>query len=304
MAVSCANRGKKDQVSRHFSVPEIPGMLTKSSEQLDYLTSHFWDKFLKDTNYPTDSTHTLAVADTELEQAMANYLTLLNELPVNKAQAKLSSFYKELEEACESGGPALYIKFSDWLVKYLYDPNSPFRSEDLYLPIVQGFVDSSYCPDDKKIGYKFELEKCQLNPYGSIAPDFRFKEYEGRSYSLHQVKADYIILLFSNPGCQACLEIINAIKAHSIVNQLIENKTIAVVNIYIDDELDKWRSYADSYPKSWFNCYDVDKKIKSDDLYYVRAIPSLYLLDKDKRIILKDAPTERMLYYFEKLINN
>ena len=35
-----------------------------------------------------------------------------------------------------------------------------------------------------------------------------------------------------------------------------------------------------------------------DQIYNVRAIPSLYLLDREKRVILKDAPQDKV---FEKL---
>ncbi|MBQ5850964.1 MAG: hypothetical protein IIW54_09160, partial [Lachnospiraceae bacterium] len=37
------------------------------------------------------------------------------------------------------------------------------------------------------------------------------------------------------------------------------------------------------------------KVIRNDELYSVRAIPSLYLLDKEKRVILKDAPENKMM---------
>ena len=35
--------------------------------------------------------------------------------------------------------------------------------------------------------------------------------------------------------------------------------------------------------------------IRSDHLYDVRAIPSLYLLDSQKRVLMKDAPEDKVL---------
>ena len=43
------------------------------------------------------------------------------------------------------------------------------------------------------------------------------------------------------------------------------------------------------------NGYDASHIIREDILYCIRAIPSLYLLDADKRILLKDPPVERVL---------
>ena len=51
------------------------------------------------------------------------------------------------------------------------------------------------------------------------------------------------------------------------------------------------------YPDEWYNGFDPDMVIRNDELYNVRAIPSLYLLDKDKRVILKDAPENKIFQY-------
>jgi hypothetical protein len=41
------------------------------------------------------------------------------------------------------------------------------------------------------------------------------------------------------------------------------------------------------YPASWINGYDKNRHVK-DNLYDFVAIPTLFLLDKDKRVLLKD----------------
>ena len=48
------------------------------------------------------------------------------------------------------------------------------------------------------------------------------------------------------------------------------------------------------YPEEWYNGFDPDLIIRNDLLYNVRAIPSLYLLDAEKRVILKDAPENKV----------
>ena len=68
-----------------------------------------------------------------------------------------------------------------------------------------------------------------------------------------------------------------------------------MINIYIDEDLTEWYKYMPIYPKEWINCYNEDLKIRGENLYDVRAIPSLYLLDSEKRVILKDAPTQILI---------
>ena len=50
-----------------------------------------------------------------------------------------------------------------------------------------------------------------------------------------------------------------------------------------------------SFHKEWINGYDPDFVIRTDRLYAVRAVPSLYLLDKKKNVLMKDALPEYVL---------
>ena len=41
-------------------------------------------------------------------------------------------------------------------------------------------------------------------------------------------------------------------------------------------------------PAKWINAYDDGMVIASESLYNLNAIPSLYLLDTQKRVLVKD----------------
>ena len=41
--------------------------------------------------------------------------------------------------------------------------------------------------------------------------------------------------------------------------------------------------------------YDADQILNSGTHYWLQAIPSLYLLDEEKRVILKDAPLNLLI---------
>ena len=70
---------------------------------------------------------------------------------------------------------------------------------------------------------------------------------------------------------------------------------LKVVDIYIDQEIDLWKQRMASYPKNWINGYDPDYVIRQDLIYDVRAVPSIYLLDGTKTVLLKDAPEDMVL---------
>ena len=143
---------------------------------------------------------------------------------------------------------------------------------------------------------------CALNRVGTKAADFRFEDKNGKVRRLYDIKADFTVLFFSNPGCVACKEIINALKGTPQIDSMISAGRIAVLNIYIDEDLEAWRSYMPIYPETWYNGFDPDFVIRGDVLYNVRAIPSLYLLDKDKNVMMKDAVTERVIDFLNRVV--
>ena len=87
------------------------------------------------------------------------------------------------------------------------------------------------------------------------------------------------------------------------VGNLIREGRLAVVNVYIDEDLSAWYEYMPIYPEDWYNGFDPNGVIRADTLYNVRAIPSLYLLDKDKIVLAKDAPQENVFAFLERLGN-
>ena len=57
------------------------------------------------------------------------------------------------------------------------------------------------------------------------------------------------------------------------------------------------------YPKEWYNGFDPDYVIRTDELYNVRAIPSLYVLDSQKNVVMKDAVPDKVFSFFCNLVN-
>lgn len=284
---------------RAFQLPDIPAVYTDPEERRDYLLDHFWDKFLAGDG-PCDTGAVLGVSHAEVEKQVATYAEVLRQIPLPQAQQKMRHFFSQVEarQAADTSSH-VFLLMAEIVSRYLYDPNSPVRDEDLYLPYVEGLAASPFTREAARPGYEYESRMCALTPVGSVAPDFRFTDARGRTHRLHEVQAGTTLLFFSNPGCYACQEIIETLLAVPGFNDMIARKSLAVVNVYIDEEIDKWREYEPNYPRNWLCGYDPDGLVRSDRIYCVRAIPSLYLLDRDKRVLMKDAPTERVVSWLQ-----
>lgn len=297
LVVCCTGRKKNvptAQPDRAFPTVNIPGAYIDPEERAAYAAAHYWDGFFKGDG-PTDSARVLGVPKAEVEQALSNYLAILSSLPLKDAQKDMSFLFDEIAAKQEADTSSrVYLALTDMVSSYLNDPNSPLRDEDLYLPFVQKMAASPLTRDDMRTAFEYEARMCAMNPRGSVAPDFLITTCNGTSIRMHSVKADYSILFFSNPGCHACREIIEALQGDELVQQMIAEGRLLVLNVYIDEDLKAWRDYMPIYPDTWLNGYDPIHVIRNDELYCVRAIPSLYLLDSGKRILLKDAPVEKI----------
>ena len=296
LAVSCGGRKKAAPAAKDRPFPQvvIPAAYTDPDERISYAIEHYWDGFFGGDGR-TDSARVLGVTKGEVEQALANYIGVLGRAPLPQAGKAVSGLFDALaaKQAADTSN-RVYLAMTEMVARYLYDPNSPLRDEDLYLPFVQKMAASPLTKEDMRTAYRYEAQMCALNPRGSVAPDFVMTLRGGTQVRMHSVRAERTLLFFSNPGCHNCKEIIDALQADGNVLNLIREGRLAVLNIYIDEDLDAWRSYMPIYPKEWLNGYDAAHILRQDVLYNIRAIPSLYLLDAEKRILLKDAPLERV----------
>lgn len=300
LAVSCG-QGKKAEQFQALPFPDMipPAMMTDPQDRAEYLAEHYWDGITDPSrNYPSDSVLVSGVAGSAVEQKFADWTSVLNLVSLSKADKAIGRLY-DRAVSCEKADTAsgVFEFFTELAAKYLYDPNSPLRNEDYYNAYVRRLAGYGGLSQEMRGKYEYDARMTSLNRTGTIASDFRFADKTGRMHNLHGIKAPLTLLFFSNPGCNACMEIINVLKGEPVIAEMITDGTLAVLNIYIDEDLQAWRDYMPVYPQEWYNGFDPDLVIRTDNLYNVRAIPSLYLLDEEKRVILKDTPERRLFDY-------
>lgn len=292
--LSCGGRGRtpaaKPSQARAFPSVEIPAMISEPGQRLEFSVLHFWDNFLSHL-VSRDTLLLNGVAPEDVEAQLGTFVTLAEMAPRKTASEGVSRLFYKTEALADKplmNGMAALVR------KYLYDPNSPVRDEDLYGAFVTPLSRSALSDPLSRISLVFEAEQCAKNAVGTIAADFPFTDTAGRIRTLHGIKAPRTLLIFGNPDCQACREITEALEADADLREMVRSGALAVVDVFIDREVDQWKANVSAYPSSWICGYDHGFLIRDNLLYNVRGIPSLYLLDADKRVILKDAPVEKL----------
>lgn len=282
---------------RDFPMVEVPAMLEDPAERFRYAAERFWDAFTDTTRlYTCDSLTVNGVPRDDVEYQMGMFATLLQQVDPAPSVRAMARLYDRIDRfARKYPSSNVFDVLAELTRKYFYDPNSPLRDEQLYLPFVQRLGESDLVDSGLRTGYAWEARMCALNLPGTPAADFSFIDTEGRLRTLYGIKADRMLLIFGNPGCAACVDLMEQMTSDPDICALIQAGSLKVVDVYIDEEIDDWKAHKAEYPSVWINGYDHLGRIRGDLIYNVRAIPSLYLLDRNKVVLAKDAPVERVL---------
>ena len=156
-----------------FTLPAIPPMMTAPEQRADFLVKHYWDNVnFADTNY----IHHPEVT----EQAWADYCDILNHLPLETAQEAMR---KTIEQTNVDKKVFTYI--TDLADKYLYDPNSPMRNEEFYIPVLDAMLASPLLEEIEKVRPKARRELAQKNRIGTKALNFSYTLASGAQGSLY-----------------------------------------------------------------------------------------------------------------------
>ncbi len=303
LMVSGCGRNRRVENFSPLPFPDVavPGVISEPQAAAEYKAMNYWNGITDpERGYPCDSALVSGVLKGDVEQRFADWTSILEVLPRDKADKAIAGLY-ERTLACErrDSSSNLFETFNELAYKYFYNVNSPFRNEDSYHVYAKRLASYEGFDEVMRGKYEHEVMMTGMNRTGTVAADFRFSDRNGRMRTLHGIKAPMTLLFFSNPGCDACMDIINVLKGEPRIAEMIASGELAVLNIYIDEDLAAWRDYMPIYPEEWYNGFDPDFIIRADAIYNVRAIPSLYLLDKDKRVILKDATENRV---FEEIL--
>lgn len=264
-----------------FPFPEIPTMLTQPDERKAYLMAHYWENF----NF----------ADTALvnnrnvsEQGAANYLAILADGTLSEAQIKgsLDGFCKELE--AQEHARKVFLQMME---DYLYNPNSPYHNEALYALFLERMLKSEYVDEARKSSLKFSLDLISRNCPGKRATDFVYFLPDGSKRSLAQTQAknNRLLLVFYDPECPSCHDTMQEMVADGLLAEAVKAGKLTVLAVYTEGNQEVWKRTLSDLPQGWTVGSDHET-VKQGALYDLKAMPSLYLLDGSKKVLLKDAP--------------
>lgn len=172
-----------------------------------------------------------------------------------------------------------------------FEPTSPDYCEGLMALFLRAAMPRLGDETERDVA-QWKLESvCELNAEGTAAADFSFDLFggpQGLMLSEFRAEGERLCLLFYDPDCGHCAEVI------ARLNDL----PVKVLAVCVDNTPERWAATAPGLPAEWAKAYDRSD-IPESEIYMLRSLPSVYLLDGRGRVELKNPAPERLINFLK-----
>ncbi len=121
---------------------------------------------------------------------------------------------------------------------------------------------------------------------GTIAPDFMiYTDSRPEGFALSSLRGQYVLIEFWASWCPDCQKETENMKQ---MYAAYAPQGVVFVGVSFDTDRDQWQQYISENGLSWIQFSELKpwKESSISTAYNVRWIPTLYLIDKDGRVVL------------------
>ncbi len=190
-------------------------------------------------------------------------------------------------------------KFRRYLIQYLFNMANESKimgmdkmvvalGEKYYLSGQADWADSTFLGKLQE-----RITKIKPNLIGNNAPDLLMESVDGQYYRLSEVDAPITILIFWEPNCGHCKKEVPKLKEE--VWDKYRDKGVKIFAVYTQVDKEPWEKFIEEHDLyEWINVYDPYYRSNFRNLYDVYSTPTIYVLDKDKKIVGKRIGVEQL----------
>ena len=168
------------------------------------------------------------------------------------------------------------------------------------------YIVDKYFPNEKdtsitdiatltRLRYKADMNRPNLT--GNVAKEMRLMRPDSSFLSLSSIASKYTMLYFYSPLCTHCQS--KTPNVYEIFSKYKE-KGIVCYAVNTDQEFGYWQNYIKEKGLDWYNVIDLQKAANTWERDYVAFnLPVIYLLDADKKILMKRIEPEHLETVFK-----
>jgi thiol-disulfide isomerase/thioredoxin len=223
----------------------------------------------------------------------------LNRYLKNIVSPEADSLILETDQLLQQAKPA--PEMFKFLLSHFIDLyiNPEIMGQDkVFIYLFEKYINPGEAPWLSEKQKKFIFDRAynlMANQIGAQAAPLLLVDTAGKPAPLHKIQAPFTVLVFWDPTCGHCKEVVP--KIDSLFQQKWKKEGVVVYGVMVDGGLPAWKKYIQENNLSgWIHAYQTEEAKQEDyaqqrpnyrQLYDVYQTPILYLLDKDKRILAK-----------------
>ncbi len=268
--------------ARDFPLPEVPDSLRDPRQRAEYVIDRYWDAMdWRDTVLTRD--------DRFMEQCAAAFYAVAQHTDSVKASAAVK---KMLDGA--SADPEAYRRIAEISQAYLFEPESPVADDELFLAVADRLMADRRLGEADMLRLADAHRAAVLNRVGRRASDFEFVGSDGLRSSLYDaVKTNSrTIVMFYDPDCHDCMDF-----ERHLADAGLKDTGVIMISPYGEQD-GLWARHAATMPAEWIVGLPVDEEFEDEEIYDLRAIPTVLLLDREATVIAKNLT----LYNIDKVL--
>ena len=240
----------------------------------EYATEHFFDNIsFDDVDLIRSNVYTTIAIE---------YMSLYSNPNLSQDQLE-AEFIKAVDKIMKEAAENSIIY--EFIVEYLVGGFERFHFDKVLDYIAENYSPAQCENEERKTDLQTRLKKYAELSNGKDAPEFEMNDLNGNPVKLSKIKADYTLVLFWASWCPHCAETMPEI--HKIYQKNDKSK-LEIVAVSLDKEKSEWEKAVKELGFTWINCCDLkswDSEAAID--YNVYATPTMFLLDKQKKIVAK-----------------
>ncbi len=264
-----------------FEYPTVPDKLTKPEMRANYMVEHLWDKCdLEKTS----------ITDLEaFHNAFTDYLSFF--AVADKAVVE-KSIKKYVDRVVKN--PANLNLTVGLLQSEVYNMLSQYCSDEVYGFFVNDIVAAKKAPKELKERLQRNANVLTSSAIGAQVADFPLRQSASNAASLYGLNAETTLLFFNVPDNIDCKIWKVRLNASLSAGELIKIGNLKIVSVYSVDNSEMDNLLA-SEPEGW----EVANLHDAADKFDQRIRPTVYVLDKDKKITAKFVGIDDLLAAFD-----
>lgn len=212
------------------------------------------------------------------QKALAHIIAM----PRNESISALNTY---LNLNCKNY-PQKHKKLLSIFEEMLSEPTWDYHNEELFRVLVE-HASTAYClNDNERLRPKAMLEVVRKNAPGNVTNEIEYETLDGAHHKLSEITTPYTLIYFNDPECMSCEKVKQRLDTCTTLRNMANDSILTVVGIYPYDNVDEWKR--ELMPEYIINGWDYEQKIEEEQTYDLMTMPLFYLLDHDKRVILKN----------------